>query len=82
MGATTELEATIEVAERVVCLLDEFGIASAVIGAMALAARGYPRSTADFDLATCADPFRQLGAVAERLKVALGVRENGGLTPG
>jgi hypothetical protein len=37
---------------------------------MALAARGYPRSTADFDLATCADPFRQLGAVAERLRAS------------
>ncbi|HEU4536841.1 MAG TPA: hypothetical protein VFS00_22115 [Polyangiaceae bacterium] len=62
-----ELEATVDVAERIVDLLDELGVASAVIGAMALAARGYPRNTADFDLATCADPFRQLNVVARRL---------------
>jgi hypothetical protein len=62
-----ELEKTLDVAEIVSTLLREEHIESAVIGAMALAARGYLRSTEDFDLATCADPFRQLTVVAKRL---------------
>lgn len=66
-----ELEATIAAAEKVIYLLGEAKIDAAVIGAMALAARGYYRGTEDFDLAVCAEPFRQLKAVAEGLE-ALG----------
>jgi hypothetical protein len=61
-------ERTLEVGEQVAQMLTRHGIRSAVIGAMAMAAYNYPRATEDFDLATDADPFAQLPAIAEELK--------------
>ncbi|NNC02480.1 hypothetical protein HJC10_06385 [Corallococcus exiguus] len=42
-------ERTIQIAERVVGLLEQHGISAAVIGAIALAVHYYPRQTEDFD---------------------------------
>ena len=38
--------------QRVTAILDKLGVKYAVIGAMAMAARGFPRFTLDFDLLT------------------------------
>jgi predicted nucleotidyltransferase len=40
------------VIERVIAILEKQGIQYALVGGMAVAARGYPRFTADFDLLT------------------------------
>lgn len=60
-------EATLAAAERVAELLRAAGIEAALIGAAALAAHGYPRSTDDLDLATGVEPQR-LDAVAGELR--------------
>ena len=61
---------TLEAAERVARVLEAKGVASAVIGAMALAAHGYVRATRDFDLATHADPLVVLPALRRELEEA------------
>lgn len=61
-------ERTLQVAERVAEVLEEHGAPSALIGAMALAAHGYPRMTEDVDLATATDPFGVLPQVARVLE--------------
>ncbi len=50
------MDRTFELAERVRGLLLDLGHECAVIGATALAAWGYPRSTADVDIAVNVDP--------------------------
>jgi hypothetical protein len=54
-------------AEKVAAILAQSGIDSALIGAGALAAYGYARSTDDLDLATGVDPQR-LGEMATDLR--------------
>jgi hypothetical protein len=54
-------------AEHIVAFLDRRGVASALIGAVALAARGYARSTEDVDLAVGIEPA-QLAAIARDLE--------------
>ncbi|HVE82173.1 MAG TPA: hypothetical protein VND93_04975 [Myxococcales bacterium] len=63
----TKNERTFALAGRVRAALEQRRVGSAVIGAMALAAHGYPRGTEDFDLATWTDPFTVLRAVAQEL---------------
>jgi hypothetical protein len=58
----------IQLAERVASIAAELGIATALIGATALAAHNYVRGTADIDLATAVDPFRDLGGLRQRLE--------------
>lgn len=57
----------LELAERVASIAAEMGIPTALIGATALAAHNYVRGTADIDLATAADPFRELRRLQQRL---------------
>jgi hypothetical protein len=57
---------TLVAARRIAEILDREGIASALIGAVALAVYGYPRSTDDLDLAVGVDPHR-LGDLASTL---------------
>lgn len=57
----------IHLAERVATIAAEVGIVTAVIGATALAAHNYVRGTADIDLATAVDPFRDLSRLRDRL---------------
>lgn len=57
----------IGLAERVSRIATELGIPTALIGATALAAHNYVRGTADIDLATAVDPFRELSALRARL---------------
>lgn len=54
-AAGPEIE-TLRAVERVVHVLAGEGVDSALIGAVALAAHGYPRSTEDVDLAVAVDP--------------------------
>jgi len=56
-------ERTLDVAREVVEALARRGAPSAIIGAVAMAVRGYPRGTVDLDLATIADPFKVLGGL-------------------
>ncbi|HVZ33142.1 MAG TPA: hypothetical protein VG963_12000, partial [Polyangiaceae bacterium] len=66
---TTETpDPLIQLAERVASIAAELGIATALIGATALAAHNDVRSTADIDLATAVDPFRELSALRKRLE--------------
>jgi hypothetical protein len=64
---------TLELAAAIVEILDELGVASALIGAAALAAHGYPRATEDVDLAVAADPFSTLREAQHRITKRLGV---------
>jgi hypothetical protein len=50
--------ATLHTAERIVGVLASEGVDAAIIGAVALAAHHYPRSTEDLDLAVGVDPER------------------------
>jgi hypothetical protein len=59
-------ERSLEVAEEVAATCAKHGIRVAVIGAVALALRNYPRQTEDVDLASFADP-RDLASVARDL---------------
>jgi predicted nucleotidyltransferase len=59
---------TLEVAAEVAAVLSERGARCAVIGAVALAVHGYPRATADLDLATLVRTLRDLDAIAEALR--------------
>jgi hypothetical protein len=58
----------IQLAERVATIAAEMGIPTALIGATALAAHNYVRGTADVDLASAVDPFRELRLLRERLE--------------
>jgi hypothetical protein len=64
----TQEERTLTLAAEVSALLAERGVRSAVIGAVALAVRGYARATEDLDLATVTDPFKVLEPVAKELE--------------
>jgi len=59
---------TLEAAERVAALLGEYGADCALIGALALAVHGYPRSTGDVDLATATDPYGVLAKLSRQLR--------------
>jgi hypothetical protein len=56
-------------AERVAGILEQMGVEAVVIGALALAAHGYPRSTDDLDLAIGVDP-KELAEIARELQAA------------
>ena len=62
------MDRTLAVAAEVAALLASRGARSAVIGAVALAVRGYPRATEDVDLATVVDPRTILSEVARELR--------------
>jgi hypothetical protein len=64
---TTE-DRTLALAAELAAALAEHGAKCAVIGAVALAVRGYPRATEDIDLATVTDPNVVLLAVAEEMR--------------
>lgn len=64
----TPEERTLDLARQVTELLSNHGARSAVIGAVALAVRGYPRATEDLDLATLVDPIKVLPSIAEELR--------------
>jgi hypothetical protein len=66
-GATSD--PLIQLAERIATIASELGIPTALIGATALAAHNYVRGTADIDLATAVDPFRDLRGLQQRLEV-------------
>lgn len=59
---------TLEVAKTVAAVLEKHGVRTAVIGAVALAVRGYPRATEDLDLATFTNPFGPLASVERELR--------------
>lgn len=61
-------ERTLEVAAEVAALLAERGARCAVIGAVALAVRGYPRATEDLDLATLLRTTRELDELGDALR--------------
>jgi hypothetical protein len=63
----TPEDRTIEIAVEVTTLLSSHGAKSAVIGAVALAVRGYTRATADLDLGTVTDATRVLPLIAAEL---------------
>jgi hypothetical protein len=67
MSAETR-DPLILLAERVAVIATELGIPTALIGATALAVHNYVRGTADIDLATAVDPFRELPKLQERLE--------------
>jgi hypothetical protein len=64
---TSRAERTLAEAEKIAAMLRARGVETAVIGAVAAAVHGYPRSTADVDLASAVDPYR----VLEPLKAEL-----------
>jgi hypothetical protein len=63
----TPADRTVEIAVEVAALLALHGAPSAVIGAIALAVRGYPRATGDLDLATVTDARAVLPKVQAEL---------------
>lgn len=68
MSASGGAEAqTILAAEKIAGMLARVGVDSALIGAVALAAHQYPRSTEDVDLAVGIEPHR-LGEIARDLR--------------
>ena len=62
--------ASLALAERVVEAAARLGIATALIGAAALAVHHYTRATEDIDLATSVDPRTQLKALDQALLAA------------
>jgi len=62
------MDRTLALAAEVAAALQSRGVASAVIGAVALAVRGYPRATEDVDLATVTDPRTVLAELARELQ--------------
>lgn len=64
---TGEADRTLVVASEVAALLAARGAKCAVIGAVALAVRGYPRGTEDLDLATITDVFTVLRETTREL---------------
>jgi len=66
-GQDSGAAGTLAAAERVSQLLARSGVASALIGAVALAAHRYPRSTEDIDLAIGVEP-RRLEDLAQVLR--------------
>ncbi|CAM4203193.1 nucleotidyltransferase family protein [Corallococcus exiguus] len=67
-ASTNRQERTLQIAERVVGLLEQHGISAAVIGAIALAVHYYPRQTEDFDLAININPFPRFRQLDEVLR--------------
>jgi hypothetical protein len=67
-GVSARVARTLDVAQLVADVFSGQGVEVAVIGAMALAAHGYARSTEDFDLATSVDPFKILPGIVEELQ--------------
>jgi hypothetical protein len=63
------IDATLRAAERVATVLDDAGVPSLVIGALALAAHHHPRATSDLDLAIATHPKR-LNDLAAALRAA------------
>ena len=63
----------LSLAERVAVAADEQGIATALIGGMALAAYNYVRATEDVDVATAVDPRTDLCRLEQSLQ-GLGLR--------
>ena len=57
----------VQLAERVAVAAGQMGIPTALIGATALTAHNYVRATADIDLASAVDPFRELRRLRETL---------------
>lgn len=57
----------VRLAERIAASAAQMGIPTALIGAMALAAHNYVRGTADIDLASAVDPFRELRRLRDAL---------------
>jgi hypothetical protein len=57
----------VHLAERIATAAEQMGIRTALIGATALAAHNYVRGTADIDLASAVDPFRELRRLREAL---------------
>jgi len=55
-GADPMLDATLDVAKRVATILESQHVQAVVIGAIALAVHGYPRTTVDLDLAVAMAP--------------------------
>ncbi len=53
---SADLEGTLRLAESAVEVLREHGVEAVMIGAVALAVHGYPRATADLDLAVAVAP--------------------------
>lgn len=68
-GASAPSEPTLGAAETVAAILARRGVDSALIGAVALAAHLYPRSTEDVDLAVGVDP-KALTEIADDLRGA------------
>ncbi|HEX8439221.1 hypothetical protein [Archangium sp.] len=66
--ASERAKRTVAVAERVFRMLQQYEVPTAVIGAAALAAHGYPRATRDFDLATNTNPFPTFRRLEEALR--------------
>jgi predicted nucleotidyltransferase len=64
---------SLETAAKVARILVDLGVESALIGAAALAAHGYPRATEDIDLAVATDPFSVLEAARQRISADLAV---------
>lgn len=68
-GSSADERLTLVAAERIAEILARGGIETALIGAVALAAHRYPRSTEDLDLAVGVDPGR-LDQIAADLRRA------------
>jgi hypothetical protein len=64
----TQEDKTLELAAQVAEVIARHGHASAVIGAVAGAIHGYPRSTEDLDLAVNVDPFETFEPVCDELR--------------
>lgn len=64
----TDDDRTLDVAAEVADLLASRGASCAVIRAVALAVRGYPRATEDLDLLTVTDFTKVIGPVARELE--------------
>lgn len=62
------MDPTLALAAEVAAALESKGVRSAVIGAVALAVRGYPRATEDVDLATVTDPRTVLQEMVRDLR--------------
>ena len=69
----TQAEETLRLATKVSACLAKRQIRSLLIGALALASRGYPRFTEDVDLAIAVDPRSLPGLSGELAKLGLSV---------
>ncbi len=77
LDSTKDAEPLLVAAAKVSEIAAELGIKAVVIGAMALAHRGYPRATEDFDFGTYVDFHTKLRELAECLRgIGFEVKEN------